>query len=313
VAHLFTDAQSHVRSGWKAFLFFLSYGAFTLVLALPCFVIMAVLQKQPQPHMESVEPFLGATAALAVSLWAVRIEERSFQSLGFVLQGRWFREFGLGTLLGGMLITLVALLLRLQGGFHWASNPAGSLKGIAIGFLLFVVVGVHEETVFRGYPFQRLMERTGVWPTQVVLGFLFAAMHLGNPGISMAGLTLKLLTMLHLFLAAILFGLCYLRTRSLALPIGVHLGWNWFQGSLLGFDVSGTTMAKGFWKPVLHQGPDWLTGGAVGLEGSVFCALVSVLGIIGLVLWKPRGASTGQPEEAAPPVFPVPEVSGDIG
>lgn len=302
MALLFTDAQSQVRSGWKAVLFFLSYGVFTLVFAIPCYLILGVLQKQNQPQMELAFTFLGAAAALAASLLAVLIEECPFQSLGFALGGRWFREFGLGALLGGLLVTLAALLLRLKGGFHWAPDPGGSLKSIAFGFLLFVAVGVGEESVFRGYPFQRLAERMGAWPTQVLLGLLFAAIHLGNPGISTAALALKLLTMLNLFLAAILFGLGYLRTRSLALPIGVHFGWNWFQGSILGFGVSGTTMAKGFWTPVLHQGPDWLSGGAVGLEGSVFCTLVSVLGIVGLALWKPREATAGQPAVEAPSV-----------
>jgi hypothetical protein len=87
-------------------------------------------------------------------------------------------------------------------------------------------------------------------------------------------------------LAAILLGLCYLRTRSLALPIGLHLGWNWAQGSLLGFGVSGTTEVQGLWRPVFHGRPEWLTGGAFGLEASLPCALVCGLAIFLLGRWK---------------------------
>jgi uncharacterized protein len=304
---LFINAQSQVRSGWKVVLFFLSYGFLSLVLSVPSYLILEMLKIRATSQTELTFSFLGASAALAVSLLAVRIEGRSFKSLGFAWEGSRVRELGLGTLLGGLLITLTAVLLRIQGGFHWVSDPTGNLKGILFGFLLFLVVGVHEETVFRGYPFQRLVESIGVWPTQVMLGLLFAAIHQGNPGISTANLALKLVTVLNLFLAAVFFGQCYLCTRNLALPIGVHLGWNWFQSSILGFGVSGTTMARGFWKPLLHHGPDWLTGEAVGLEGSVFCALILALGITGLALWKPQRTSRGQPTEETPPVSLVPE------
>jgi membrane protease YdiL (CAAX protease family) len=90
-------------------------------------------------------------------------------------------------------------------------------------------------------------------------------------------------------LSAILFGFCYLRTRSLALPIGLHLGWNWAQGSLLGFGVSGTTDTKGLWTPVFHGRPEWLTGGAFGLEASLPCAFVCGVAIWLVWHWKGPG------------------------
>ena len=123
---------------------------------------------------------------------------------------------------------------------------------------------------------------------QLVFAGLFALGHWGNPG--MHGATRAWAT-LNIGLAAILLGFCYLRTRSLALPIGVHLGWNWAQGSLLGFGVSGTTDIKGVWSPVFHGRPEWLTGGAFGLEASVVCTLVCSATI--LVLWRWRGPFSG--------------------
>jgi hypothetical protein len=120
---------------------------------------------------------------------------------------------------------------------------------------------------------------------QLVFAALFALMHWGNPG--MHGAT-KAWATVNIALAAILLGFCYLRTRSLALPIGVHLGWNWAQGSLLGFGVSGTTDIKGAWTPVFHGKPEWLTGGAFGLEASVLCTLVCAAVIFGLWRWRGR-------------------------
>jgi hypothetical protein len=103
----------------------------------------------------------------------------------------------------------------------------------------------------------------------------------------MQGVT-RMWATINIGLASILLGFCYLRTRSLALPIGVHLGWNWAQGSLLGFGVSGTTDTKGLWTPIFHGKPEWLTGGAFGLEASLPCTLVC-LGLI-FLLWRWKGS-----------------------
>jgi hypothetical protein len=143
----------------------------------------------------------------------------------------------------------------------------------------------------RGYPFQRLVEGAGPWVGQLVFAALFALMHWGNPG--MHGATRAWATV-NIALAALLLGFCYLRTRSLALPIGVHLGWNWAQGSLLGFGVSGTTDIKGAWMPVFHGRPEWLTGGAFGLEASAICTLVCGAAVFGLWRWRGRGASQAE-------------------
>jgi len=296
-------SNGQLRSGWKVVAFFLSLQVATGLLAVPLVVLMNLRQGGVDSRLGLVEPFLGALAGLGASALAVRFERRSFRALGLALGGRWFREAGLGTLLGGLIMAAAALLLRAAGAFHWVPDPGGSLGGIALGFLLFLAVAVNEEVAFRGYPFQRLLEGIGPWPTQLLFAGAFAAIHLGNPGIATAGTALKAITLLNIALAAILLGLCYLRSGSLALPIGVHLGWNWAQGNLLGFGVSGTTLARGFWAPVLHNKPEWLTGGAVGIEGSIVCTLVCGLAILGLFLWKheadPEGAEQGPEAQRA--------------
>jgi membrane protease YdiL (CAAX protease family) len=234
-------------------------------------------------------------AGLGVSAIAVKWEKRPFSSLGFALGKSWFIEFGLGIVGGAFIVGTSALLIRMVGGFHWNSDPAGSLWRIGLGFLFFLAVGMDEEISFRGYPFQRLVEEVGIWPALAVLALPFAALHLGNPGISVAGTTLKLLTIINIMLMSILLSLCFIRTRSLALPIGLHLGWNWVQGNVMGFGVSGTTFSRGFWTPVLHDKPVWLTGGTIGVEGSLACTLVTSMTIVVLIFWKYSIASTPTP------------------
>jgi hypothetical protein len=147
-------------------------------------------------------------------------------------------------------------------------------------------VAVAEEANYRGYPFQRLVEGIGPLGSQLIFALYFALEHWGNEGIRSAGPALKAVTTLNIALAAALLGLAYLRTRSLALPIGIHWAWNWTQGHLLGFPVSGTGLPMAPLKPLLAARPDWLTGGPVGLEGSVSCTLVCLAFILLLFFWR---------------------------
>jgi uncharacterized protein len=115
--------------------------------------------------------------------------------------------------------------------------------------LLFAGVAITEELLFRGFVFQRLISGLGVWPAQLIIAAFFLLTHCSNPG--MIGST-KLVASINIFLASILFGVAFLRTRSLALPLGLHWMANWVQGSVLGFGVSGTeqlgVLKAGFWR-----------------------------------------------------------------
>jgi hypothetical protein len=113
----------------------------------------------------------------------------------------------------------------------------------------------------------------------------FAVAHWGNPG--MDGAT-EFWATLDTMLGALLLGFAYLRTGSLALPIGVHFGWNWAQGALLGFDVSGFTQT-GWLAPTILGQPQWLTGGSFGPEASIFSVVVDVAVL--LLIWRWKGVA----------------------
>jgi hypothetical protein len=100
------------------------------------------------------------------------------------------------------------------------------------------------------------------------------------------------LACLNIGLASLLLGLAFLKTGSLALPIGVHLGWNWAQGPLLGFGVSGAGQ-RGHWTPVFGGLPQWLTGGDFGLEASLPCAVACSAACLGLALRRRGGGEGG--------------------
>lgn len=272
---LFLRADGSVRPGWKALLFLAAHG---LAVGLVAWLGLVWLPG-------SLRLWIAAATTAGVSWLFLTGEGRSFRSLGWGGGGRWAGEFGAGCLLGSALMGAVASLLRVSGGFHWTVG-SGGIVALVQGAWFFLAVAFREELLFRGYPFQRLVEAGGPWTALLLTSAGFAAAHWQNPGLDASTRTWAAV---NLALAGLLLGLGYLRTRRLALPLGLHLGWNWTQGSLLGFPVSGLD-SEGLLSAVPHGGPIWLTGGAFGPEASLPCAVVLALGITGLLVWKPAEA-----------------------
>jgi len=217
-----------------------------------------------------------------------RLRKEPLSSVGWRLDGRWARELAWGFLLGGGAMLLAAGLIWAVGGVTWQLDATRSLRALSLGFGVFVLVALWEENLFRGFVFQRLVDGLGEWPAQLILALCFGLAHWGNPG--MHGAT-KLWATLGIASAAVFLGLAYLRTRSLAMPIGIHLAWNWVQGNVLGFGVSGTTQ-RGWLQPGFHGRPDWVSGGAFGPEASVFGVLAVLVSIF--LLWKWKGSQEAE-------------------
>lgn len=276
------NGEGRLRSGWKVLAFLLALSAANGLAYLLLVKVLDLGTLVRGPAGELVPTLL----LVAVSWTALRMEGGSLKSLGLGLDRRWALELVLGLLAGGALIILAASLLRALGGFTWVSNPLANARTLLGGCWVFLFVAINEEATFRGYPFQRLVEGLGPWGAQAIFAGFFALVHWGNSGIRDANLPLKAVTTINIALAAILLGLAFLRTRSLALPIGIHWAWNWTQGNLLGFPVSGTGDPIAPFKPLLTARPHWLTGGAVGLEGSVACTLVCLGFILVLFFWR---------------------------
>ena len=140
--------------------------------------------------------------------------------------------------------------------------------------VVFVVLAgaLAEELMFRGYPFQRLVEATGAPRAILVFSFLFGAVHLMNPGSSVWAL-------INTIVIGIFLSIAYLRSRALWLPWGFHFTWNLTIGLLIGLPVSGFRL----FNVIVHgtpTGPNWLTGGSYGIEGSAAGALAIAIGLL---------------------------------
>ena len=269
------DAAGRLRNGWWALFFVVCVLATSAAYTPLSHGLQALGVAKDWLHPLPVLMILLAT-------WiCTRLRREPLASVGLRLDGRWVREFGWGCAIGLGGMAVAAGLLVAIGGVRFELDPARSLVAMAFGLYLFMSVAWLEELMFRGFLFQRLVAGLGAWPAQLVLALLFAFAHWGNPG--MEGAT-KVWATIDIALAAVTLGLAYLRTRSLALPIGLHLGWNWTQGHLLGFGVSGIDLSGGWLHPVFQGMPTWITGGTFGPEASV-AGVIADFAMLAVV-WK---------------------------
>lgn len=281
-------SDGRLRNGW----WILAFVALLLASRLAYTPVSHALQQLGVPK-DGLEP-LRLGFLLLVTWICARLRREPLSSIGFVLDRRWAWELGVGTFFGLATASLAVAIIWVVGGVRLELDPARSLATLAHGAYVFAFVALFEETLFRGFVFQRLVAGTGPWFASIAMGLLFATGHWDNPG--MQGATVAWASV-ELFLGAVLLGLSYLRTRSLAMPIGIHLGWNWTLGYLLGFDVSGFGQA-GWFHPLLQDRPEWVTGGPFGPEASIFAVVVDVLLIV--VLWKWKGVAAQQDVRGVP-------------
>lgn len=268
---LFLDRRRRLRNGWWIALFLVGMAA----LVVPA-TVMASSRGQ------TVGPPLQALIVIVVTL-ALLVVRRESASTVFGRAATWPSGMACGLGVAVLMWGTTAALLWATGSVSWRPNDdmAGAL---AQGLADALAVAVVEELVFRGFIFQRLIAGIGTIPAQGALALYFTLNH--SAGLSQAG-DEKVIAMVNIFLASLLFGAAYLRTRSLALPIALHFGLNFVQGTVLGFGVSGNAEA-GVLTPVLKGAPSWWTGGAFGLEASVPGTVVVVLALVAFWRWAPR-------------------------
>jgi membrane protease YdiL (CAAX protease family) len=199
-------------------------------------------------------------------------QREPIRDMGLVVRPGWQREFGLGAALGWGMLLVSILPLVLTGGLIITFWTIPRQFGILlIDLLVLAVAALAEEVAFRGYPFQRLIDAMGPTMATVVFSFVFAGLHMFNPGASRASFMVTVFS-------GWLLSVAYLRTRALWVCWGWHFAWNASMCLLFGLPVSGITQ----FSPVIQSntvGPLWMTGGDYGPEASTVTAIVLLIGI----------------------------------
>ncbi len=196
-------------------------------------------------------------------------DRTSLRSLGLEARG-WLSKLATGWGLGTLLQILILAALGL-GGWLTAERAHWQPIDLSVSVVSGIIISFNEELAFRGYILQRLARAWGLPAAVVVSALVFAMVHVFNPNV-------QPLAMVSLFAAGLLLAFAYVVSRSLWLPIGLHIGWNLAEMHLLGFAGSGASKPA-LLRSVVH-GPEWVTGGAFGPEGGVVGLTATVMGII---------------------------------
>ena len=244
-----------------------------------------------------------------VAQTAFLIESQWLKSVAFIISGiaiiglfqLWTRAFekewrmdtisGLWKLFGG--ITVGALFFCAVTGIlaaigaYSASYAHPHWGMIMILLCFYFLVACAEEVMFRGLLFRLIDERFGFWWAIGISSLLFGFTHIVNPGATVWS------SIAIAVEAGVFFGAAYKYAGTLWLPIGMHWAWNFTQGDVFGFEVSGTGATESIMNATL-TGPDIVTGGDFGPEASIITAILGII-LSGLFIYLVHSRNTRMP------------------
>lgn len=223
--------------------------------------------------------------AVTVSVFLARrfLDKRSIESLGLKLNTWTLIDILTGIGITFLQMGLIYLLMSGLGwitfqGFAWQFDPIGLvLRNTLLFFIIFILVGWTEELLCRGYQLQTIASGTNLLWGVLLSSAIFGILHIFNPGANFA-------STLGIFLAGLFFAYAYVRTRQLWLPIGMHLGWNFFEGVGFGFPVSGLDIYP--LTRIQVHGPELWTGGRFGPEAGLIVIPALLLGVLLVYLYS---------------------------
>jgi membrane protease YdiL (CAAX protease family) len=284
-------ADSRLRTGWRLLLHLLLSLSLLTCFSFPlgmAFVAAELSGRQMDLSTLMILSTVASAPALLLATWVARrfLDKRSFVSLGLKPDRHAPVELSVGFLISGIQMASVFLAelalgwIRIEG-WSIADAGAGAALGGLIGWVLvYVAVGFYEEITFRGYYLQNLAHGIGPAWGIAISSAVFGMFHLMNPG---AGL----MSTLGIALAGLYLSLAWWFSRRLWLPIGIHIGWNFFQGPVFGFPVSGTSSFRLL--RLTQDGPITITGGPFGPEAGLIIIPAIALGVLLVILFTKAG------------------------
>lgn len=265
-----TPGEPRLRSGWRLLCQFL---IMFFVIAFVGSFLFFLSQASPALAFLGDQFFIGVIA-YTLSVYVARrwFDCRSFKSLGIEPTSNAVRDAFAGVLIAGLIMGLIFLVelslgwLDFQG---FATLDAPTLMGLGYWAFAFILVGWGEELLSRGYMLQNLEEGVGLNWAIFISSAIFGLLHAFNPDASIAAI-------LGILGAGYFLAYGYIRTRQLWLPVGLHIGWNFFEGPIFSFPVSGIETIK----LLNHEvtGPVLITGGPFGPEAGLIMLPAMAIG-----------------------------------
>lgn len=293
LTRLFFSDEPRLRAGWRLTLQSIILLLFGVCLSIPLLAILLFLEPQllaSYPRLKPESLLLSVIAeALAVtaSVFLARrfLDKRSVESLGLRLNRQSLLDVFAGIAIALLQMGLIYLLMFQLGwitfeGFAWEFDPVSTVvRNTLLFFATFVFVGWSEELLSRGYHLQTIASGINLFWGVIISSAVFGFLHLRNPGASWV-------STVGIFCAGVFLALGYIRTKQLWLSIGLHIGWNFFEGVGFGFPVSGLDIYP-LTRITVH-GPEIWTGGPFGPEAGLIVLPSLILGALLIYLYTSR-------------------------
>jgi len=285
-----TNDGSRLRAGWRLFIQTIVLIALVICISIPLTVAFLILDSSfvaSLPHLKPEYRLLSSiseTVAITLSVFLARrlLDKQPLESLGLGLSLQSLYDILAGIGIAFLQMGLIYFLLYNVGwltftGFAWSFDPLNVvLKNILLFLALFILVGWNEELLSRGYHLQTIASGTNLLWGTIISSSIFGLLHIFNPGATWV-------STLGIFFAGLFLAYGYLRTKQLWLSIGLHIGWNFFEGVGFGFPVSGLDVY-----PLIRiqvTGPEIWTGGSFGPEAGLIVLPALIVGGILIYLF----------------------------
>ncbi|MDX6379374.1 MAG: protease family protein [Rubrobacteraceae bacterium] len=321
---LYNHREKRLRAFWRL-LFQFALNAVGLVLAGGLALVLLTVSEETGLGGDSAETLAASPASLAIgsmatfvvtvgSMWLAGrfFDHRPFSGFGMQLDRSWWLDFCFGLALGVLLMAgiffmeLAAGWIAVTGTFEVVDRSGSFALAILVPLVTFVCVGFYEELMSRGYQLTNMAEglnypslgpRGAILLAWVLSSSLFGLLHLANPN---ATITSSII----IAFAGLLLGAGYVLTGRLAIPIGLHITWNFFEGNVFGFPVSGIEPIGATFISIEQGGPLLFTGGVFGPEDGLLGLAATIVGSLLIWLWvrARSGKATLETSIAEPPI-----------
>jgi len=291
--------EGRARAGWRILTHLACYlympHVLNAVLGDPLSLLLALVAPGLAVQSERLTAFGLRLVAVVFSTWLIVrfVDRRPWTDMGLTLNRAWWVDTGFGLCLGAGLMSFVFIVeyaagwLRVREWFVVGLVDTTFALAIIGPLVVAMVISITEEILARGYQLRNLAEglnSTPMGPWRAVAlswgisSSLFGLLHVFNPNATW-------LSTLYLMLTGVFFGLGYVLTGRLGLPIGLHFAWNFVQGNIYGYPVSGNIVGSASLMAIEQSGPPLWTGGAFGPEAGLIGIAAVLLGCLLTAVW----------------------------
>ena len=275
--------EERLRAGWRLLLQILIVGVINSILG-GIIKILGIPELSGKWGLlfRQIQEFIRYAASIYIARrW---LDRRSFESLG--LKVGWQALFDVLSGIGIVFVQMGFVYGAMSSlgwitfeGFAWEFDALDAvLMNTLLFFVIFLLVGWNEELLSRGYQLQNIASGLNLFWAVIISSAFFGFLHLDNPNATWV-------STVGIFFAGVYQSYAYIRTRQLWLPIGLHIGWNFFEGVMFGFPVSGLDIYA--LTRIQVTGPVLWTGGAFGPEAGLILLPSLIVGSA-LIYWFTR-------------------------